>query len=85
MKPGGDFEYLAKFSYQIQTRTTEMKKLKSGFLLKDILDRCKIKTQPLLIPDRSLRMYFGHDSTIASMLNSLGLFEVCDHFHSPDD
>lgn len=77
MKPGGALEYLSKFFYTIFTRTTEMKKLRSGFLLKEMLDRFADKTQSSLSPDRSLWMYFAHDSTIANMLNSLGLFEVC--------
>lgn len=53
-----------------------MKKLKMGFLLKEILDRFTSKIQSKLLPNRSLWMYFAHDSTIASMLNTLGLFKV---------
>lgn len=53
-----------------------MKKLKSGYLLKDILGRFSKKLKSTLTPDISLYMYFGHDLTISNMLNSLGLFEV---------
>lgn len=73
----GDLEYLATHFYSIFTHSTEMKKLRAGFLLKEILDRFKEKTQSLLSPDRTLWMYFAHDTTIANVLNSLGLFEVC--------
>lgn len=76
MVPGGDFEYLALFHFKIFTPTTQMKKLKSGFLLKEILDRSMAKTQATGSPDYSLYMYFAHDNTIANMLNSLGLYWV---------
>lgn len=76
MRPGGDFEYLSNFHFKIKTHSTTMKKLRSGFLLKEILDRFTNKTQSKLSPDRKLWMYFSHDLTIANMLNSLGLFEV---------
>lgn len=76
MMPGGDFEFLMKFYFIIFTQTTEMKRLKSGFLLKEILDRFTNKTQSTLTPDRNLWMYFAHDITLSNMLNSLGLFEV---------
>lgn len=76
MVPGGDFEYLALFHFKIFTPTIEMKKLKSGFLLKEILDRFIAKTQAIRPPDYSLYMYFAHDNTIANMLNSLGLYSV---------
>lgn len=72
----GDLKYLATYFYRIFTHTTEMKKLRSGFLLKEILDRFKEKSQSLLSPDRTMWMYFAHDTTIANVLNSLGLFEV---------
>lgn len=73
---GRDFEYLALQWYRIFTITNEMKKLKSGYLLKEILDRFTNKTQSTLSPDRSLWMYFAHDITVSNMLNSLGVFEV---------
>lgn len=76
MKPGGDFEFLAISWYAIFTVTTEMKKLRSGYLLKEILDRFTNKTLSTLSPDRSLWLYFAHDITISNMLNSLGLFKV---------
>lgn len=76
MTPGGDFEYLAFYWYKIFTPTTEMKKFKSGYLLKEILDRFTNKTQLTLSPNRSLWMYFAHDITIANMLSSLGVFKV---------
>ncbi|XP_031632798.1 lysosomal acid phosphatase-like [Contarinia nasturtii] len=76
MKSGGDFEYLAICYFKIYSETTEMKKLKSGFLLKEIFDRFTSKIQSNLSPDRSLVMYFAHDITITNMLSSLGLYKL---------
>lgn len=76
MQPDGDFQRLAFYWFRMFTATPEMKKLRSGYLLKEILDRFTNKTQTQLSPDRSLWMYFGHDNTVADMLNSLGVFNV---------
>lgn len=76
MHPNSDFEYLATFYFQIFTPTIEMKKLKSGFLLKEILNRFSNKIKQTLSPDRSLWLYFAHDNTIVNMLSSLGLYKV---------
>ena len=76
IKPGSKLEYLASIYFTIFARTTEMKKLRSGYLLKEILDRSTNKSMSTLAPDRSLWMYFAHDNTLADMLNSLGLYEV---------
>lgn len=69
-----DFKFISFYQLLLNTATTEMKRLKSGFLLKEIFDRFKNKSQSTLSPDRSLWMYFGHETTIANMLNSLGIF-----------
>lgn len=59
----------------MSTATTTMKRLKSGFLLKEILNRFKNKT--LTLESKQLMsMYSGHETTVAGILNSLGLFEV---------
>lgn len=76
MTPGGDFEFIAVSWYALFTATTEMKKLRSGYLFLDILDRFKNKTLSILSPNRSLHLYFAHDITISNMLNSLGLYKV---------
>lgn len=76
MEPCGDFEHLAMFWFEIFTPTIETQRIKSGYLLKDILDRFKAKTQSTLSPDRKLFLYFAHDITLSNMLNTLGLFEV---------
>lgn len=76
MVPGGDFERIALYWYRLFTATTEMKKLRAGYLIKEIFDRFTNKTQSTLSPNRSLWMYFGHDITLSNVLNSLGVFNV---------
>lgn len=73
---GGDFEELAYQDFALQTNTTELARLSVGFLIRDILDRFSSKIKSTLLPNRSLWLYSAHDSTIANILNSLGLFEV---------
>lgn len=73
--PGGALEYLKTYWIKFITGTPELKRLKSGFLLKEILDRFKNKTLSSL-PDELMRIYSGHDITIASLLNTLDVFEV---------
>lgn len=70
------FEDLANFVSTIYTRTSNFKRLRTGFLLKEILDRSRQKILCTLSPDRSMWMYFAHLSTINDMLNSLGLHQV---------
>lgn len=73
LEKGSGFEDLANFVSTIYTRTPKFKRLRSGFLLKEILDRSRQKLLSSLSPDRSMWMYFAHLSTINDMLNSLGL------------
>lgn len=85
LKSDSDFENLLNFESSIYTRRTECKKIRSGYLLKEILDRSTSKTKSTLLPDRSLWMYFAHYSTIRDMLSSLGLPQVLNHFlHSKE-
>lgn len=68
-------------AFAIWTGTNTLKKFRSGFLLKDMLDRFTRTLHPRLPIDRSLRMYlyFAHDITIADMLNSLEIYMVNTH------
>lgn len=58
-KFGDDFHQLFKHLFTIWTITDEMKKLRSGFLLKEILDRFSRKLERTLNPDRSFWLYFA--------------------------
>lgn len=74
--PGGDLEWISNFAFEEATNTKELARLKSGFLLREILDRFNAKANSTLTPNRSIWLYSAHDLTIANMLNSLNLFEV---------
>lgn len=74
--PGTEFEHASNRYFQIYTMTPELARLNYGFLLRDILDRFDEKIQGTLTPNRSLWIYFAHDTTIGSILNMLGLFDV---------
>ncbi|XP_031634018.1 prostatic acid phosphatase-like [Contarinia nasturtii] len=73
--PGGDLQWVADRSFQVQTNTPELARLKSGFLLREMLDRFDQKIASKLNPDRGVWVYSAHDTTVANILNSLQLFE----------
>lgn len=78
LQKNGDFEQIVKLFFETQTATEEMKRLKSGFLLKEILDQSrKIQGFQSTEPPK-LRLYFAHDMTLVDMLKSLGLYTVSD-------
>lgn len=70
----GALEYFSAIVMMAETHTTEMKKIRSGFLLKEMLDRFKdmIKSPN----ERLLWIYSAHDITIVNFLNSLDVYEV---------
>lgn len=78
----GPMEYIAQFDYKTYADTPELARLKSGFLLKEMLEHFSQKIDATLKPNRSLWLYSGHDLTILNMLNSLGLYEVCFNINS---
>lgn len=77
IEPNGPMEYIALFHQKMAAATKKLARLKSGFLLKEMLTRFSDKIGSALQPDRSLWFYSAHEETIANMLTSLGLFEVC--------
>lgn len=52
-------EYIAKFDYKTYADTTQLARLKSGFLLKEIMDHFSQKINSTLKPDRSMWLYSG--------------------------
>lgn len=72
----GPMEYIAQFDYKTYADTPGLARLKSGFLLKEMLEHFSQKIDGALKPSRSLWLYSAHDLTILNMLNTLGLFEV---------
>lgn len=76
MQENGDFQQISKRFFESQTTNTVMKRIRSGFLLKEILDQSKKIQSFQRIEPPKLRLYFAHDTTIVDMLNSLGLYSV---------
>lgn len=69
-------ELATSIQFAMFTYTRELARLKGGFLLKEILERCTNKTELKLNPNRVMWMYSAHDTTVANLLNTLELFEV---------
>lgn len=69
-------EIITRATYKLRG-TPELVRRRSGFLIKEILERSAKKMNGTLWPDRVLWMYSGHSSTLATMLNGLQIFEVC--------
>lgn len=78
--PGDEMEKLANFCFSMPTNNKLLARLKTGFFVRDIVERFTMKSQSKLSPDRSLWIYSAHDATIASVLNALGLFKVMRSF-----
>lgn len=77
--PGGDMAWIAARSFATKTATTQLARLKSGFLLKEMLQHFSDKAAGRLHPNRSVWAYSAHDTTVASLLDTLNLFDL----HSP--
>lgn len=69
--PGGPMEEIAKVVYVLRAKP-DLVRIRSGFLLKEMLERFKAKKNGELEPDRALYMYSAHSSTITTLLNGLG-------------
>lgn len=68
-------ESIAIRAIELNTGTNVLKRLKAGFLIKDIIDNTKAKERNELNPDRDIFVYSAHDSTIINLLNALGVFD----------
>uniref|UniRef100_A0A1I8P6L9 acid phosphatase n=1 Tax=Stomoxys calcitrans TaxID=35570 RepID=A0A1I8P6L9_STOCA len=77
--PSEDMTYAAAFTFTLATYTRQLARFKMGPLIKEILQRFADKSKGKLMPDRSLWIYSAHDTTVASVLNTLKLFDM----HSP--
>jgi len=73
--PGGKFQELRDLSFTVDTYTKELKRLKGGPFLKKILKDTFAMVDGSLEPmDRKMFMYSGHDTTVAPILHTLGVF-----------
>lgn len=76
IEPNGPMERISKINFRLASATPQLARLRSGFLIKEIMERFTKKLFAALEPNRSLWLYSAHDDTISNVLNALGLFEV---------
>lgn len=74
---------ISALSFAVKTYTPLLARLKSGPLLKEILMHFKNKTLKKLEPNRNYWVYSGHDTTVANMLNTLGVFKLMGYHNPP--
>lgn len=76
VKRNGIVEYISAYNYKTFADTKQLARVESGWLLKEIIERFYQKVNSTLQPDRKLWLYSAHNLNLATMLNSLGMFEV---------
>lgn len=64
----------AVFAFKVPTLTKEMKRLKGGPFLKEVIAHMLLKINGSLVPDRKIFMYSAHDDTLSAILNTLHVF-----------
>lgn len=74
---------ISGLSFAVKTYTPVLARLKIGKLLKEILTHFKDKTLKKLEPNRSYWIYSGHDTTVANILNTLGVFKMMGYHNPP--
>ncbi|CAG9807128.1 unnamed protein product [Chironomus riparius] len=77
---------ISGLSFAVKTYTTQLARLKTGPLLKEILHHYKNKTDSLTPKNetkRNLWIYSAHDTTVANMLNTLGVFKAIGYHNPP--
>lgn len=67
---------LTAFSFKMITYTEKMKRFKGGPLIKEMLSNMDGRISGSLDSRRKLFMYSAHDTTVATFLNSLGVYEM---------
>lgn len=72
IKPGSELEEIANRVYSLRAQP-QLVRIRSGFLIKEMLERFEAKKNGELDPDIVLFMYSAHSSTITTLLNGLGL------------
>ena len=67
---------LRNLSFKLDSWTDELKRLKGGPLIEDVVKRMKNASMSLKVETRQkLILYSGHDTTLATFMNSLGMFD----------
>ena len=64
-------------SFTVDTFTHEMKRLKGGPFVKELVEHFdSVADNTLSPPNRKVFMYSGHDTTVAPVLHTLGVFNM---------
>jgi len=66
-------KHMKDLSFKLSTYTDEMKRLRGGPIIQNILDHFNDYIAGK--HQRKMLMYSGHDTTLSGLLNSLGMFE----------
>ena len=74
---------ISSLSFAVNTYTPLLARLKSGPLLKEILTNFREKSNGNLKPNRNLFIYSAHDTTVANILNTLGVFKNLGYHNPP--
>lgn len=69
------FNEIRKLMLQAPTYTEPMAKIRSGFFLKEILDRARTAKDPSAM-EHSMYMYSAHGKTMANLLHTLKMLPV---------
>lgn len=70
---------ISAMAFAVKTNNTQLARLKSGPLVKEMLHRFRSKAKGSLKPNRSVWVYSAHDITVGNLLNALKIFEL----HNP--
>jgi len=75
--PGGKFKELRDLSFTVDTFDHEMKRLKGGPFVKEMVEHFDSVANNTLSPsNRKMFMYSAHDTTVAPVLHTLGVFNM---------
>ncbi|KAG5673760.1 hypothetical protein PVAND_003780 [Polypedilum vanderplanki] len=72
---------ISGLSFAVKTYTPLLARLKTGPLLKEILNLFQNKTEGK--KTKNLYIYSAHDTTVANMLNTLGVFKLLGYHNPP--
>lgn len=80
--PTVEIDFLSQMLYTVESYTPTLAKIRSGFLLKDILDRSTLKSNGTLSPDLSVMVYSSHDNVLSNLMYSMNISNVSFPFNS---
>lgn len=74
--PSSWLDEITILHFTLPSFTPALSKFRTGYILKEILDRSMSKVNGTLSPDISVYQYSAHDINISSTLVALGMFDV---------